>query len=42
MTGDDTIEEFRDNVSRVLPQGKVDKAIAIMLEMLYVKNVSEI
>jgi 2-methylcitrate dehydratase PrpD len=42
MTDADIIEKFRDNVSKVLPREKVDRAIALMSELEDVKRISEI
>lgn len=42
MTDADIIKKFRDNISKVLPREKVDRAIALMSELEDEKKISEI
>ncbi len=42
MTDEDLLEKFKVNVSKVLPQKKVEKVIPALIELEKVGNISEI
>ncbi len=42
MSDEELVEKFRANASKVLPQQKVEKAIAILLDLEEVENIKEV